>query len=413
MWFANAGLARGIGRRRPTQDWDRQWNVNVMSHVHAARALLPGWIERGKGHLVTTASMAGILTSLGDGAYAATKHAAVGFAEWLAITYADDGVQRVVHLPGRGRHGDAAGRGRRRRGQGQRGDRRGRGAPPERAAERILEAVAEDRFLILTHPEMHEFAVGKASEPERWIRGMSRLWARAQALLGRKKRRQPVCGHARPARPRDIRIAALRTASLQIAALAALATGCLLGPLSSRCPSRRGGLRPRRSPRLPAACPQARSTCCSKKPETGASFTVLDLELQRGAQRLGGQRAGEVELPGRRGLSARLRLPHHARHLHDRGGRRTPATSRRRSRLRRRGLYGAPLANALPFYENERDGPEYIPSALRTAPAHLNDEHARTYVTPHVNGKANSRANSPASARRSMRQAAGGMPATT
>ena len=79
IWFANAGLATGTGPEGPLEDWDRQWRVNVISHVLASRALLPGWVERGEGHLITTASMAGILTSLGDAAYAATKHAAVGF----------------------------------------------------------------------------------------------------------------------------------------------------------------------------------------------------------------------------------------------------------------------------------------------------------------------------------------------
>jgi NAD(P)-dependent dehydrogenase (short-subunit alcohol dehydrogenase family) len=183
VWFANAGLATGIGPDAPAAEWDRQWNVNLMSHVHAARALLPGWIERGEGHLVTTASMAGILTSLGDGAYAATKHAAVGFAEWLAITHAADGVRVSVICPGAvdtamlraGAEGDAA------KASAVIGG--GEVISPERAAETVLEALGEDRFLILTHPEMHEFAVGKAQEPERWIRGMSKLWMRAQALL--------------------------------------------------------------------------------------------------------------------------------------------------------------------------------------------------------------------------------------
>ena len=184
IWFANAGLATGTGPEDSLEDWDRQWRVNVMSHVFAARALLPGWFERGEGHLVTTASMAGILTTLGDAAYASTKHAAVGFAEWVAITYAGQGVKVSCVCPGAvdtamlraGGDGDA--------------DKAaaiiGGGAVllPEAAAERILEGVEEDRFLILTHPEMHEFVVGKAQEPERWIRGMSRLWVRAQALLG-------------------------------------------------------------------------------------------------------------------------------------------------------------------------------------------------------------------------------------
>ena len=184
IWFANAGLATGTCPEDPLEDWDRQWRVNLISHVLATRALLPGWIDRGEGHLVTTASMAGILTTLGDAAYASTKHAAVGYAEWVAITYAAQGVKVSCVCPGAvdtamlraGGDGDA--------------DKAaaiiGGGAvlAPEDAAEAILEGVEEDRFLILTHPEMHEYIVGKAQEPERWIRGMSRLWARAQALLG-------------------------------------------------------------------------------------------------------------------------------------------------------------------------------------------------------------------------------------
>jgi len=183
-WFANAGLATGAGPDAALEEWDRQWSVNVMSHVYAVRALLPGWVARGSGHLITTASMAGILTSLGDGAYAATKHAAVGFAEWLAITYASDGVRVSCICPGAvdtamlraGAEGDAA------KASAIIGG--GEVLAPELAAERILEGVEQDRFLILTHPEMHEFVVGKAQEPERWIRGMSRLWSRAQTLLG-------------------------------------------------------------------------------------------------------------------------------------------------------------------------------------------------------------------------------------
>ena len=92
LWFANAGIAGGGGYDAPDETWERQWRVNVMYHVIAARALLPGWIARGEGHLVTRASMAGFLTSLGVGVYAATKLAAVGVAEKLAITYADQGV---------------------------------------------------------------------------------------------------------------------------------------------------------------------------------------------------------------------------------------------------------------------------------------------------------------------------------
>ena len=183
VWFANAGLAAGGGPEAPDDVWDRQWRINVLSHVYAARALLPGWIERGDGHLVTTASMAGILSSLGDCAYATTKHAAVGFAEWLAFTYAGQGVRVSCVCPGAvdtamlraGGGGDAA------KASAVIGG--GDVLAPEQAAQRILEGLDEDRFLILTHPEMHDFVVGKAQDPERWIRGMTKLWGRAQALL--------------------------------------------------------------------------------------------------------------------------------------------------------------------------------------------------------------------------------------
>lgn len=183
LWFANAGLSGGGGPDAPNETWDVQWQVNLMAHVYAARALLPGWIARGEGHLVTTASMAGILTSLGDGVYAATKHAAVGFAEWLAITYAAQGVKVSCICPG------AVDTAMLRSGAG--GDARKAAAvigggdvlSADEAAARIVDAVRDDRFLILTHPEMRTFMVGKAQDTDRWIRGMTRLWGRAQDLL--------------------------------------------------------------------------------------------------------------------------------------------------------------------------------------------------------------------------------------
>jgi NAD(P)-dependent dehydrogenase (short-subunit alcohol dehydrogenase family) len=183
VWFANAGLSTGGGPDAEDEAWERQWRINVMSHVYAARALLPGWTERGAGHLVTTASMAGILTAVGDAPYSATKHAALGFAEWLAYSYAGQGVRVSCICPGAvdtamlraGAGGDAA------KASAVIGG--GDVLSPEQAVERILAGVAEDRFLILTHPEMHEYVVGKAQDPERWIRGMTRQFSRAQALL--------------------------------------------------------------------------------------------------------------------------------------------------------------------------------------------------------------------------------------
>jgi NAD(P)-dependent dehydrogenase (short-subunit alcohol dehydrogenase family) len=182
LWFANAGVANGGGADAPDERWALQWRVNVMAHVYAARALLPGWIARGEGHLVTTASMAGILTSLGDGVYAATKHAALGFAEWLAITHADQGVKVSCICPGgvdtpmlRGTTGDAA------RAAAAIGG--GEVLSPDEAAARVIAAVKDDVFFIYTHPELKLYVERKADDPDRWIRGMSRLWARSKDLL--------------------------------------------------------------------------------------------------------------------------------------------------------------------------------------------------------------------------------------
>jgi len=183
LWFANAGLAHGGGPEATDEVWNRQWSVNLMSHVYATRALLPGWLARGEGHLITTASMAGLLTTLGDGVYAATKHAAVGYAEWLAITYGEQGVKVSCVCPGavdtnmlRGSaDGDAA------KAAASIGG--GEVMDPADAALRIVTGVVEDRFLIMTHPDQQTFVVRKAEDPDRWIRGMQRLWKRSQELL--------------------------------------------------------------------------------------------------------------------------------------------------------------------------------------------------------------------------------------
>jgi NAD(P)-dependent dehydrogenase (short-subunit alcohol dehydrogenase family) len=182
LWYANAGVAGGGGPEAPDAVWEHQWRVNVMAHVYASRALLPRWLERGEGHLVTTASMAGILTTLGDGVYSATKHAAVGFAEWMAITYGDRGIRVSCVCPGAVNTamlvGSAGGDAEKATALIGGGD----VLAPEGAAAEILAGTLEDRFLILTHPDMHQYVVRKAEDPERWIRGMRRLWARTEDL---------------------------------------------------------------------------------------------------------------------------------------------------------------------------------------------------------------------------------------
>jgi NAD(P)-dependent dehydrogenase (short-subunit alcohol dehydrogenase family) len=183
LWFANAGLAVGGGADAPDDRWADQWRVNVMAHVYAARALLPGWTARGEGHLVTTASMAGLLTSLGDGVYAATKHAALGFAEWLAITHADHGITVSCVCPGgvdtamlRGSFDDAA--------QAAAAIGAGEVLSADDAAARIVAGVTDGVFLIYTHPDLKVFVERKAADPDRWIRGMARLWARGADQRG-------------------------------------------------------------------------------------------------------------------------------------------------------------------------------------------------------------------------------------
>ena len=182
LWFANAGVAGGGGPEASDAMWQLQWNVNVMAHVYATRALLPGWLARGEGHLVTTASMAGLLSTVGDGVYAATKHAAVGYAEWLAFTYGDRGIRVSCVCPGavdtdmlRSTAGGDAQQASAMIGGGE-------VATPDAAAAAIVDGVVSDRFLIYTHPGLQQFVIGKAEDPERWIRGMRRLSAKAEQM---------------------------------------------------------------------------------------------------------------------------------------------------------------------------------------------------------------------------------------
>jgi NAD(P)-dependent dehydrogenase (short-subunit alcohol dehydrogenase family) len=183
IFFANAGVAGG-GVDASDAVWDLQWRVNVMAHVWAARHLLPGWLARGEGYFLSTASMAGLLTSVGDGVYSATKHAAVGWAEFLAYTYRDQGVRVSCLCPGgvdtpmltAATGGDAA----------KAAALIGGGAvrSPDEVADTCVEAIRDERFLILSHPEMQDYMQRKAGDTDRWIRGMTRLWARGKQLLG-------------------------------------------------------------------------------------------------------------------------------------------------------------------------------------------------------------------------------------
>ena len=182
IFFSNAGIGRGGHEDALDKDWADSWAIHVMAHVYAARALVPGMLARKSGYLLNTASAAGLLTSLGSAPYGVTKHAAVALAEWLAITYGDRGIHVSCVCPGavdtamlRAATGDAT--------KSSTAIGGGDVLSPDEAAARIIAGVTEGRFLIYTHPDMQELVVRKAAEPDRWIRGMRKLWARTQELL--------------------------------------------------------------------------------------------------------------------------------------------------------------------------------------------------------------------------------------
>ena len=174
VFFANAGVAIGEDPLdTPDEVWDLAFSVNVRAHVLAARRLLPGWLERGEGYFVTTASAAGLLTQIGSAPYAVTKHAAVAFAEWLSVTYGDRGIRvsclcpmgvRTAMLQGAELSHKVV---------------KAAGAvlEPEEVAGVVIEAVDHERFLILPHPEVLTFFQRKAMDYDRWLAGMRRLQA--------------------------------------------------------------------------------------------------------------------------------------------------------------------------------------------------------------------------------------------
>jgi NAD(P)-dependent dehydrogenase (short-subunit alcohol dehydrogenase family) len=175
LFCSNAGVMVQGGPDASDSDWSMAWNVNVMAHVYAARAALPAMLERGSGYLLNTCSSAGLLTALGAAPYAVSKHAAVAFSEWLAITYADRGIGVSALCPSAVRTrmvedamaGDA----------GNAVKAAGRMLEPDDIADQVTCALAANRFLILTHDETQEYVTKKVADPERWIRGMSRLAA--------------------------------------------------------------------------------------------------------------------------------------------------------------------------------------------------------------------------------------------
>jgi len=170
LFCSNAGISIGGGEEVSNTDWQRIWMANMMAHVYAARAVLPAMLACGEGYLLQTVSAAGLLSAIGSAPYSVTKHAALAFAEWLAITYGSRGI-RVSALCPQGVRTDML----------LQSDRAGRemlmaGAlDPGEVAEAAVGGIASERFLILPHPEVTEYFRRKASDYDRWLRGMQRL----------------------------------------------------------------------------------------------------------------------------------------------------------------------------------------------------------------------------------------------
>ena len=171
LFCSNAGVALGSDEQANNDEWQTSWDVNVMSHVYASRHLVPRMIKRGGGYFLVTASAAGLLNQIGGAAYGTTKHAAVGFAEWLALTYAHQGIkvsmlcpqavrtQMIANIDDQGSQAAS--------GDGM--------IEPEQLAEIVVEHLEREAFLILTHREVKEYMTRKASDYDRWIGGMNRL----------------------------------------------------------------------------------------------------------------------------------------------------------------------------------------------------------------------------------------------
>ncbi|WP_327298486.1 SDR family oxidoreductase [Streptomyces sp. NBC_01197] len=176
VYCANAGLGSPGDPFADEGVWAAAWDVNVMAHVRAARALLPDWLERGEGRFVSTVSAAGLLTMIGAAPYSVTKHGALAFAEWLSLTYRHRGLKvhaicpqgvRTDMLTSAGSAGELV------------------LAPtaiePDDVADALFAAIAADRFLVLPHPEVAGYYQARAAEPDRWIGGMNHLQQKWEA----------------------------------------------------------------------------------------------------------------------------------------------------------------------------------------------------------------------------------------
>lgn len=172
LFCSNAGILSLHGIDAPDDVWQQVWAVNLLAHVYAARAVVPRMVARGHGYLLNTASAAGLLSQPGDAPYSVTKHAAVGLAEWLSITYGDQGIKvsclcpmavdTAMIPPGIGAAGDAAAV------EGV--------LSADQVAQVVVDGLREERFLLLPHPDVATFEQRRAADRDRWLAGMRRLW---------------------------------------------------------------------------------------------------------------------------------------------------------------------------------------------------------------------------------------------
>jgi NAD(P)-dependent dehydrogenase (short-subunit alcohol dehydrogenase family) len=167
IFFSNAGLSRKGQESTTDADWEVSWRVHVMSHVFAARALVPKMLARGSGYLLNTASAAGLLASLNSMPYGVTKNAAVALAEHLAIQYGDRGICVSVLCPQSVQTGMTT--------PGPSAARVDGVLQPAEIARMVIEAMEEERFLILSHPTVQGYMERKVANRDRWLAGMRRL----------------------------------------------------------------------------------------------------------------------------------------------------------------------------------------------------------------------------------------------
>jgi NAD(P)-dependent dehydrogenase (short-subunit alcohol dehydrogenase family) len=170
VFASNAGLIRDGDENAPDSDWQLNWQVHLMAHVYAARAVVPEMMQRGEGYLLNTASAAGLLTSLPSATYAVTKHSAIALAEYLSIRYGNDGIRVSVLCPQavatpmiQGRDGASSAA-------------QADGVMTvEQLAEVVVNGMDKESFLILPHPEVYEYFGRKGKDYDRWLGGMRRF----------------------------------------------------------------------------------------------------------------------------------------------------------------------------------------------------------------------------------------------